>query len=376
MRARRREKLERRRMCPMRRGAPIAAVVISMTLTACGPTRADLESDNPIRPAATPPFGMEEFFKGVPHQPVPTRVRLGRWLFFDKRLSADGSVSCATCHRPEFAFSEPTPVSTGVGGRQGTRKAPSIINLAARTILPDVPEDRDQTFFWDGRVSSLEHQVLVPIADRKEMGLDHQSMVDRLSAMQGYRPYFAEAFGSDEITQERVANALSDYVRTRMSGNSRYDRWSYAGDSGAMSAEAKRGAEIFSFSAGCATCHAGFNFSDGRFHNLGVGWDESTRSFKDEGRFAVSHNERDRGAFKTPGLRDVSRHAPYMHDGSLATLRDVVEFYNRGGGRNPNLSARIRPRQLTPQDVDALVAFLQALDGEGYLDRAPKHFPR
>ena len=319
---------------------------------------------------------MEEFFKDVPHQPVPTRVRLGRWLFFDKRLSADGSVSCATCHRPEFAFSEPMPVSTGVGGRQGTRKAPSIINLAARTILPDIPEDRDQTFFWDGRVSSLEHQVLVPIADRKEMGLDHQSMIDRLSAMRGYRPYFAEAFGSDEITQERVATALSDYVRTRMSGNSPYDRWSYAGQSAAMSAEAKRGAELFSFNAGCASCHAGFNFSDGRFHNLGVGWDETTRSFRDEGRFAVSHIERDRGAFKTPGLRDVSKHAPYMHDGSLSTLRDVVEFYNRGGTPNPGLSKRIRPLRLTPQDVDALVAFLQALDGEGYQDRAPKHFPR
>jgi cytochrome c peroxidase len=361
---------------PMRRLAPIAAVLMGVTLIGCGPTRAGLESDNPVRPVASPPFGMEEFFKDVPRQPVPTRVRLGRWLFFDTRLSADGTLSCASCHRPEFAFSEPTPVSTGITGRPGSRKAPSIINLAARTILPDVPEDRNQTFFWDGRVSSLEHQVLVPIADRNEMGLDHQSMIERLSAMQGYRPYFAEAFGSAEITQERVATALSEYVRTRMSGNAPYDRWSYAGESGAMSAEAKRGSEIFSFSGGCATCHAGFNFSDGRFHNLGVGWDPATRSFRDEGRFAVSHNERDRGAFKTPGLREVSRHAPYMHDGSLATLRDVVEFYNRGGAPNPNLSGRIRPLRLTPPDIDALVAFLHALDGEGYQDRAPKLFPR
>jgi cytochrome c peroxidase len=157
----------------MRRPAPIAAVLISVTLIACGPRRADLDSDNPVRPIAPPPFGMEEFFKDVPHQPVPTRVRLGRWLFFDTRLSADGTLSCASCHRPQFAFSESTPVSTGINGRRGSRKAPSIINLAARTILPDVPEDRDQTFFWDGRVSSLEHQVLVPIADRNEMGLDH-----------------------------------------------------------------------------------------------------------------------------------------------------------------------------------------------------------
>jgi cytochrome c peroxidase len=358
------------------RTATVALILTSVALGACGPTSADLDRDNPVRPNAAAPFGMEEFFKDVPHQPVPTRVRLGRWLFFDKRLSADASVSCATCHRPEFAFSEPTPVSTGVGGRQGTRKAPSIVNLAARTILPDVPEDREQAFFWDGRVSSLEHQVLVPIADRKEMGLDHQSMIDRLSALQGYRPYFAEAFGSGEITEERVATALSDYVRTRMSGNAPYDRWSYAGDGAAMSAEAKRGSEIFFFTGRCAVCHAGFNFSDGRFHNLGVGWDERARSFRDEGRFAVSHQPRDRGAFKTPGLREVSRHAPYMHDGSLTTLRDVVEFYNRGGVAHPHLSGRIRPLGLTPQDVDALVAFLRALDGEGYQDRSPRFFPR
>lgn len=349
---------------------------MGILLAACGPSRAALESDNPIRPNAAPPFGMEEFFKDVPHQPVPTRVRLGRWLFFDTRLSADGTVACASCHRPEFAFSEPTAVSTGIGGRQGTRKSPSLVNLAARTILPDIPDDREQTFFWDGRVSSLEHQVLVPIANRDEMGLDRQSMIAKVSAMAGYAPYFREAFGSDAINQERIAAALSDYVRTRMSGNSPYDRWSYAGDGAAMSEKAKRGSELFLFNARCAQCHAGFNFSDGRFHNLGVGWDPATRAFKDEGRFAISHDERDRGRFKTPALRDVARHAPYMHDGSLATLRDVVEFYNRGGAPNPHLSGRIRPLGLTPQDVDALVAFLDALNGEGYQDTAPRHFPR
>ena len=349
---------------------------MGITLSACGPSRAALENDNPIRPNAAPPFGMEEFFKDVPHQPIPTRVRLGRWLFFDTRLSADGTVACASCHRPEFAFSEPTAVSTGIGGRQGTRKSPSLVNLAARTILPDIPDDREQTFFWDGRVSSLEHQVLVPIANRDEMGLDRQSMIAKMSAMQGYAPYFREAFGSDDITQERIAAALSDYVRTRMSGNSPYDRWTYAGDGAAMSEQAKRGSELFFFTARCAQCHAGFNFSDGRFHNLGVGWDPATRVFKDEGRFAISHDQRDRGRFKTPALRDVARHAPYMHDGSLATLRDVVEFYNRGGVPNPHLSGRIRPLGLTSQDLDALVAFLEALNGEGYQDPGPRNFPR
>jgi cytochrome c peroxidase len=357
------------------RAALIGCIVVSAALAACGPTRAQLEADNPVRPNAAPPFGMEEFFKDVPHLPVPTRVRLGRWLFFDARLSADRTLSCASCHKPEYAFSELTPVSTGIGGRTGTRKSPSLINLAARTVLPDRPEDRDQAFFWDGRVSSLEHQVLVPIASRGEMGLDHQSMIDRLSAMDGYRPYIREAFGTDKITLENVAIALADYVRTRMSGNAPYDRWSYGGEGKAISDEAKRGSEIFFFSGSCATCHAGFNFSDGRFHRLGIGWDPASRTFSDVGRFAVSHDERDRGAFKTPGLREVSKHPPYMHDGSLATLRDVVEFYNRGGD-HANRSGRIRPLGLTPQDVDALVAFLKTLDGEGYQDHSPRYFPR
>jgi cytochrome c peroxidase len=353
---------------------PVACVVASVV--ACAPSRLQLEKDNPVLPNRPAPFGMEEFFRDVPHQPVPTRTRLGRWLFFDRRLSGDGSISCASCHRPEHAFSEPTAVSTGIDGRRGTRKAPSLVNLAARTVLPDSPEDTQQTFFWDGRAASLESQVLVPIADRNEMGLDHQAMVDRLSAVKGYAAYFRDAFGSDGIDRERVAIALSDYVRTRMSGNSAYDRWSYAGERGAMSEQAQRGSEIFFFTGACATCHAGFNFSDGRFHNLGIGWDAASQRFKDEGRFAVSHDPRHRGAFKTPGLRDVSKHAPYMHDGSLTTLREVVEFYNRGGQRNPHQTRRMRPLGLTPPDIDALVAFLRSLDGEGYHDQAPKYFPR
>jgi cytochrome c peroxidase len=358
---------------PVVRGA--LAFIVIIVLVACGPTRAQLERDNPVRPNAAPPFGMEEFFKDVPHQPVPTRTRLGRWLFFDTRLSSDGTIACASCHRPEFAFSEQTEVSTGVGGRQGTRKSPSLVNLAARTVLPDKPEDRDQTFFWDGRASSLEHQALMPIANPSEMGLDHRSMVDRLSAIQGYRPYFAEAFGSDTITRENVAIALSDYVRTRMSGNAPFDRWSYAGEAKAISEDAKRGSEIFFFRGRCATCHAGFNFSDGRFYNIGVGWDAAKQAFTDEGRFAISHDPADRGAFKTPALRDVARHPPYMHDGSLATLRDVAEFYNRGGSPGTR-NARIRPLGLSARQIDDLVAFLHTLNGEGYQDQSPKYFPR
>lgn len=353
-----------------------AAVMMVLGALACSPAQSQLERDNPVRPNAPPPFGMEEFFKEAPQQPVAARARLGRWLFFDTRLSGDGTVSCATCHRPDYAFSEPLPVSIGIGGRRGTRKAPGIINLAARTVLPDIPDDRDLQFFWDGRANSLEQQVLVPIANANEMGLDHRSMVVRLSGLSGYRRYFNEAFGSEEITRDRIASALADYVRTRMSGNSAFDRWSYGGDARAMTEEAKRGSEIFFFTGRCATCHAGFNFSDSRFYNLGVGWDASAQTFKDVGRMAVSQRDGDIGKFKTPGLRDVAKRAPYMHDGSLATLRDVVEFYNRGGNPNPFLTQRVRPIGLGARDVDALVAFLLSLDGEGYQDTAPKHFPR
>lgn len=343
---------------------------------AAPPTAAQLDADNPVVPNAPPPYGMEAFFDGSP-QPDPQRVRLGRWLFYDTRLSADRTISCATCHRPEFAFSEPTAVPLGIGKQPGSRKTPSLLNLAARTVPPDGKPDPGPSFFWDGRASSLEAQALVPIANPREMGLPHDQMVSRLSALGGYQPYFRDAFGSPDITTERVAAALADFVRTLRSGNAPYDRWSYGKDARALSKEAQRGVDIFFFKGRCAGCHAGFNFSDGRFHNLGVGWNEATQSFADEGRMAVSHNPVDRGAFKTPGLREVARHAPYMHDGSLATLRDVVEFYNRGGIPNPNGSGRVAlPTKLSSDELDALVAFLRSLNGEGVEDRRPHFFPQ
>jgi cytochrome c peroxidase len=352
-------------------GLLCCATIVACHIAAVSP----LEADNPVRPDPPAPYGMEEFFAGA--APLnPERVRLGRWLFFDRRLSADDSVSCATCHRPEHAFSQPEPTAVGIRGQRGRRRTPGIINLGARTILPDVESDAGPSFFWDGRATSLEAQVLMPIADPHEMGLEHGAMVSRLSGIEGYRPYFEKAFGSRDITKERVASALAEYVRSRRSGNAPYDRWAYGRDARAMSVEAQRGSEIFFFNAGCATCHAGFNFSDGRFHTLGVGWDETTQTFRDEGRGAVPGVTGGRGAFKTPGLRDVAKRPPYMHDGSLRTLREVVEFYNRGGVKNPRLSGRIRPLRLSDADIDAVVSFLHALSGDGYDDRPPRLFPR
>lgn len=360
-------------------GRLVLAAVVATSLAACDSRsrKAELERDNPIRPPAGAPFGLEEFFAEAPHPPDPKRARLGRWLFYDARLSADRRVSCATCHRPEYAFSEPTAVSTGVAGRQGLRKAMAIANLGARTILVDTPAlERSHAFFWDGRAEGLETQVLQPIGNPVEMGLGAGALVARLAGVRGYAPYFAESFGSAEVTPMRIASAVADYVRTLRSGNSAYDRWRYAGDASGMSVSAQRGSDVFFFKGRCAMCHAGFNFSDGRYFNLGVGWDAGADRFTDEGRALVTGHVADRGRFKTPPLRDVSKHAPYMHDGSLPSLRAVVEFYNRGGNENPWRSGRIRPLNLTSQDIDDLVAFLHALDSDRPADVAPRLFPR
>ena len=353
------------------------AVAVCAVVVGCGrhPTPAELDADNPIVSNPPAPFGMEEFF-AASDSPDPSRVRLGRWLFYDTALSSDRSVSCATCHRPEFAFSEPLAVASGIGGQRGRRKTPSLVNLGARTVLPGTERDPGPTFFWDGRATSLEAQVLAPIADPKEMGMSHPAMIGRLSEAAGYQRYFEQAFGSPSITTDRVAQALADFVRSRRSGNAPYDRWAYGRDARALSPQAQRGSDIFFFKGNCASCHAGFNFSDGLFHNLGIGWNPDTGTFADVGRAAISHDLRDTGAFKTPGLREVDKRAPYMHDGSLATLRDVVEFYNRGGNRKAGASARLRPLGLSEEEKVALIAFLKTLNGEGYQDRVPRWFPR
>lgn len=363
---------------PPARRALSLVVAMALAVAGCRPASPDaaLDRDNPVRPLSPPPLGMEAFFAAAPQRPDPARARLGRWLFYDARLSADGTVSCATCHRPEHAFSEPRAVSVGVGGRTGRRKAMSVVNLAARTTLVDTPElERSHAFFWDGRAVGLEAQVLQPLSSRIEMDLPPADIVTRVARIPGYGPYFREAFGTPAADLARVGAALADYVRTLRTGGSAYDRWA-GGEAGAMSEAAQRGSDIFFFRGRCATCHAGFNFSDGRYHTLGIGWDEATATFRDEGRAAVTGEARKRGAFKTPPLRDVTRHAPYMHDGSLATLRDVIAFYNRGGTANPWRTGRLAPLGLTAQDVDDLIAFLEALDSARAADTAPRLFPQ
>jgi cytochrome c peroxidase len=319
------------------------------------------EAGNPVKPLPVSPIGPDINLSALKTPPTPERVRLGRWLFYDTRLSADGSVSCATCHEPQHAFSQGTAVATGIRGQKGKRKAPTFINQAV-TLYPH--------FFWDGRAGSLEEQALGPVANPIEMGNTHEAM---------------EAFGTDAITKERIAQAIADYERTRMSGNSPYDRWRRTRDATAVSPEVKLGHEVFFGKGGCVQCHVGSRFTDNNFHNIGIGWDEKTKTFSDEGRYQTTKGtinegfgESDRGAFKTPTLREVSKRAPYMHDGSVATLREVMEYYNRGGNKNPNLDPKmpVKPLGLTPAEIDALVAMMNALDGEGYADTAPTSFPK
>jgi cytochrome c peroxidase len=350
-----------------------AVTVSAVVVTAVRGAQPPWEADNPIRPLASPPLGMAFYLKQSRDVVHPARVRLGRWLFYDARLSTDGSISCATCHRPEHGFSEPAAVSTGVRGRKGIRKTPSLLNQSVSLAW----HMSGRAFFaWDGRAGSLEEQIGFALANPLEMANAPRAMTQRLAAVRGYRSYFKEAFGTEEVTDARVAQAIADYVRTRVSGNSAYDRFN-AGDNNALSPSARLGDQLFFEKARCGSCHLGENFTGGGFHNLGIGWDAAKQSYRDEGRFLVTKNPRDRGAFKVPGLRDVSRRAPYMHDGSLATLRDVVQFYNRGRGGSPNASLRMKePLGLTDAEVTALVSFLQSLDGEGYQDTPPRIFPR
>jgi len=331
------------------------------------PPSPEWEVQNQIRPLPGSPLGIDATLAELSDPPTPERARLGRWLFYDARISANGSISCATCHRPENGFSEPTPVSTGIGGQMGTRKSPTFIN-AAFAFYPN--------FFWDGRAGSLEEQALGPIANPIEMGNTHEQMVQTLTEIDAYKPYFVAAFGSEEITTDRVAKAIADYERTCLTGNSPWDRWRRNKDEAAVSDEVKLGHEVFFGKAGCSTCHVGQNFTDSLFHNLGVGWNEETETFADEGRFAVTGEEARKGAFKTPTLRDVALHAPYLHDGSAATLEDVVELYGDGGKANPYLSRRVKKLGLTAEEVHALVAFMEALTGDIEREKPLTVFPK
>jgi len=289
------------------------------------------------------------------------KAELGRILYFDTRLSADGTISCATCHSPLYGFTDAMPVSIGIRKQRGARSAPTVINRAYSLAQ-----------FWDGRAATLEEQVKAPMIHPSEMGNTHEAVVTNLKGIPGYRVLFARVFGGEDLTIDHVAMAIATFERTVLSGNSAYDRYK-AGDKKALSASQVRGMNVFFKKAKCDKCHDGMNFTTNDFHNLGVGTDKAN---PDVGRFAVTQNPKDWAAFKTPTLRDIVETAPYMHDGSLQTLNEVVEFYDKGGILNKNLDPDIKPLKLTRDEKADLVQFLQALSGQGWQNiKGPEKFP-
>ena len=314
------------------------------------------------------------------------KIELGRQLYFDKRLSADSTVSCASCHDPSMGYSAHTKTGVGIRGQLGGRNSPVSFNR----ILTGAQ-------FWDGRADSLEAQAVGPIQNPIEMGFTHEGVVKRLGELPVYRKQFEKIFG--ELTIDRVGQAIAAFERAIVTAPSPYDYYeqmkAFAGldeediaddpdlakryaeakaavEAHPMSEEAKRGRDIFFTEKGnCTACHVGANLADEKFHNIGIGMQAEQ---PDPGRVAISKDPKDTGAFKTPTVRNVALTAPYMHDGSLATLEEVVEWYDKGGHANPHLSDKIRPLKLSAQDKADLVAFMQACTGptpEVQIDRLP-----
>jgi len=269
------------------------------------------------------PLGLDLYMPVPEANPLTAeKVDLGRRLFFDRRLSRDGSVACVSCHDQERAYSDGRAIAVGVFGRHGRRNAPALINRGYGRI-----------FFWDGRAASLEEQVLKPIEDPNEMDLA-----------------LPEAAARVGLGQDEISRALASFVRSLLSGDSPFDHYIY-GDRAALSAEQQTGLQLFRGKGNCVACHVGPNFTDERLHNTGVAWHDGKSIDPGAGR----------DNFKTPTLREVSRTAPYMHDGSLASLEDVVEYYNRGGNVNPQLDSELHLLHLSADERRNLVQFLRSL---------------
>ncbi|MEO6724712.1 MAG: cytochrome c peroxidase [Blastocatellia bacterium] len=292
-------------------------------------------------------------------------IALGRRLFFDVRLSSDNTLSCASCHSPALHFAEGRAVAKGFNGQFGARNTPTLLNAAYNRVQ-----------FWDGRAASLEQQVGGPMSNPKEMNQSHEVSVSKLSSDPAYRAEFSKVFGPGTITMRKIEKAIASFEQTLLSGNSPFDRYRYGAEKAAISAAAIRGLAVFSDKnrGNCTACHIIGQkfalFTDGGFHNLGAGMN-ANGELTDLGRYEQTRAEADRGAFRTPSLRNIAKTAPYMHDGSLKTLKDVVDFYVGGGNSNPQLDKEIKSLQLTAQERNDLVVFLETLTGEVPLAAAP-----
>ena len=290
------------------------------------------------------PLGLQEQAAYIPDgNPLTAqKVALGKQLFWDTRWSRNGTVACVSCHEPDHGWADPRRLSLRFDGRPTSRHSPTLVNR----LFSDVQQ-------WGGTRASLEDQAINASDQSPEL------LVKNLGAIAGYQEQFRAVFGTG-VTPEGVAKAIAAYERMILSGNSPYDKFR-AGNAKALSASARRGLTLFEGKANCVTCHAGFNFTDESYHNIGVGMDAPS---PDLGRFTVTKRDEHRGAFKTPTLRDVAKRPPFMHDGSAASLAEVIAIYNRGGTPNPWLSGEIKPLGLSAAEQADLVAFMESLTGE------------
>jgi cytochrome c peroxidase len=355
-----------------------SAACLLVALAACRPA-----PPVPTGPAlGLPPLPATAF------TPSQAQIDLGRKLFMDRRLSSNNTISCAMCHVPEQGFAAvELATSVGLEGRSLRRNAPTLLNVAYVGQL-----------FHDGRSPSLETQAWAPLLNPIEMGnAGSTDLLEKIDTMPDYAGKFEAAFNGNGADRNNVAAALASYQRTLVSGNSRFDRWRYGGERAALNAAEQAGFAVFSGKGRCVACHSVADkhalFADARFHNTGVGWARSktdpARRYQvqlapgiftqvseqslasvsepaqsDLGRYEVTRLPADRWAYRTPSLRNVALTAPYMHDGSLATLEAVVDYYQKGGIDNPGKDPLLKPVPLSAQDKRNLVAFLRTLTGD------------
>ncbi len=303
-------------------------------------TRADYERPTDI------PFPEENSYSEA-------KAELGKMLFFDPRLSRENNLTCASCHNPSFAWEDAQPTSVGTPMSRLGRHTPTVLNLAWGEL-----------YFWDGRAESLEEQALGPIQAGGEMAQDLDELLVELRNVPGYVQFFENVFPGEGVTADNIGKAIATYERTLVSAEAPFDRW-VKGDDNAISEAAKRGFEVFNTKARCASCHEGWNFTDWGFHDIGLG-------DADEGRYEVLEFDALKHAFKTPGLRNIVERAPYMHDGSLKTLEEVVDHYDSGFVKRPSLSSEMQELGLTASEKSDLVAFLQSLSSDDPAVSLPK----
>lgn len=336
----------------------IAGISASCSKRSGDPGTVSVERVKPVGPAMhlpNQPLGLPPVPIPANNPPTLKTVTLGCELFYDKRLSLNNSISCSSCHNPQLNFTDRLRHSAGVGGKTGQRNAPSVLNAAY-----------NRTQFWDGRAGSLEEQVGGPMANSVEMNQPHEVSVSKLNADPATRRMFEGAFGPGPVTLGKIEQAIASFERTLVTGDSAFDRYQYGGDKAALTPAALRGLAAFNDPkrGNCASCHLITDhcalFTDGLFHNLGVGVNDQG-DITDLGRYSETHRQADKGAFKTPTLRDVALTAPYMHDGSLKTLKEVVDFYAGHGNSNTNLDKRIADINLDGRDRLDLVEFLKSL---------------